>query len=409
MHEQAQLELSTKAHSLPRNVRVLGGASLLNDIASEMVYPLLPVFVGKVLGGTPLTLGAMEGLADSTSSILKLLAGAWSDRSGTRKIWVVFGYILAATARPLAGFVLVPWQLIGIRLTDRIGKGIRNPPRDALIVDSTAPAIRGRAFGFQRAMDHLGAGIGPLLATAFLWFWPDALRPLFFLTALPGLAVVLLVIVGLREERPESSRRQEAQAGFRFGLAPFGPAFSIYLIAVVVFTLGNSSDAFLLWRAEQLGVATWLLPVLWSLFHVVKSVGSVLAGPWIDRLGGRALVLGGWVIYAVVYLGFALAFSAWHIWGLFLVYALFYALAEPAERALVGNLAPPNSRGLAYGWFHLATGLANLPASLLFGFLYYEYGAAAAFGVGAALAGAAAAILLTVRFPRGTALVQPHP
>jgi MFS family permease len=387
---------------LPRNVRVLGVTSLVNDIASEMTYPLLPLFVSQVLGGTPLTLGTMEGIADTAASVLKLVSGAWSDRSATRKLWVVSGYLLAAVARPVAGLVGAPWQLVAVRLADRTGKGIRGAPRDALVVDSTDPGARGRAFGFQRAMDHLGAAIGPLLATAFLWLWPAGLRPLFLLTALPGLAVVLLVIFGLREEpRPRGADGSEAaQEAFHPTLAPLGRPFLVYLIAIVLFTLGNSSDAFLLWRAGQLGLASWLLPLLWSLFHIVKSSGSIVAGAWIDRFGSRVVLLTGWLTYAAVYACFGVAERLWHVWTLFLLYGVFYALAEPAERALVSQLAPRQHRGLAFGWFHLASGVANLPASLLFGALYYEFGATAAFWTGAVLAAVAASVLALVRLPR---------
>ena len=297
--------------ALPRNVKLLGLASLLNDIASEMIFPLMPQFLITVLGGNRFHLGIIEGVADSVSSLLKLWSGAWSDRAGRRKDFVVFGYTLAALARPVTGVVTAPWQLFAVRTADRIGKGIRTSPRDALLADSTDPGIRGRAFGFHRAMDHLGAAIGPLLAAAFLLAWPGRLRLLFLLTVIPGLLVVTLLIFGLREP-PVLNPPQER---LRLSLKPFDRNFRLYLLALVLFTLGNASDAFLLVRAGELGVPTALLPLLWCAFHVVKSGGNLLAGRAVDRLGPRPLILSGWMLYAVIYLAFALASTAWQRLG----------------------------------------------------------------------------------------------
>ncbi|MGD9647708.1 MAG: MFS transporter [Pirellulales bacterium] len=389
---------------MPRNVRVLGFASLINDVASEMVYPLLPRFFAEVLGGNARTLGLMEGLAESAASLLKLGSGALSDRMRSRKAWVVAGYVLAAVARPLGGLATWPSQLMAVRVTDRIGKGIRGAPRDALVVDSVAPERRGRAFGFQRAMDHLGAAIGPLLAVLFLWQWPDALRPLFLLTLLPGLALVVLVVVGLSEPARQIPPAEASRPRLGFlqawgGLRQFGGSFALYLGAVVLFTLANASDTFLLLRAGELGIEGWRIPLLWCLFHVAKSAGSLAIGPAIDRYGGRAPVIVGWMIYSIVYLAFAGATTAWHVWLLFFCYAVFYALTEPAERALVAQFAPVDRRGLAYGRFHLATGIANLPANVLFGVLYSAYGPLVAFGTSAIFALAAVCVLGLTRIP----------
>ena len=399
---------SPAAARLPRNVRVLGFASLVNDIASEMVYPLLPRFFAEVLGGNARTLGLMEGLAETVASLLKLGTGALSDRMSSRKTWVVSGYALAAVVKPLGGLAVWPAQLAAVRVADRIGKGIRGAPRDALLVDSVEPERRGRAFAFQRAMDHLGAAIGPLLAALFLWQWPQALRPLFLLTLLPGLVVVLAVTLGLSEPKRARSARSPSPPARPFprdwgGLRQFRGSFWLYLGAVVLFTLANASDTFLLLRAGELGVAGWRIPLLWCLFHVAKSAGSIAMGPAIDRYGGRAPVIVGWIIYAVVYLAFAGASTAWHVWLLFFCYAIFYALTEPAERALVAQFAPAERRGLAFGWFHLATGVANLPANVLFGFIYAGYGPLAAFGTAAGFALAASCVLSLTRIPRITA------
>jgi MFS family permease len=382
---------------LPRNVKLLGWASLLNDVASEMIFPLLPQFLISVLGGNRFWLGVIEGAADSVGSLVKLWSGGRSDRGGRRKRFVVFGYALAAIARPVTGLIALPWQLFGVRIADRIGKGVRTSPRDAMIVDSTSPEIRGRAFGFHRGMDHLGAAVGPLLAAAFLWFWPSALREMFLLTLIPGALVVTLLVLGLREkgvrnrfqEQPEECSAKTVPDTF----FPFDRRFRLYLLALVIFTLGNSSDAFLLVRAGELGVATWTLPILWCAFHVAKSAGNMLGGRLADRVGPRPMILGGWIYYAGVYLAFALAAAAWQVWVLFLAYAVFYAVTEPAEKTLVANLAGQEHRGLAYGWFNCAVGIATLPASLMFGALYQTFGPLVAFGSGAGLALAAAVLL----------------
>jgi MFS family permease len=375
---------------------VLGWVSFLNDVASEMIFPLLPQFLLTALGGNRFSLGVIEGIVDSASSIVKLWSGGWSDRIGSRKGLVVFGYALAAITRPLIGLVTAPWQLLAIRLGDRIGKGTRNPPRDALIADSVPPANRGRAFGFNRGMDHLGAAVGPVLAAVFLWFFPGQFRPLFLLAVIPGLLVVLLLAWGLREPARETA----AAPTITWTLRPFGKGFRLYLLALVVFTLGNSSDAFLLVRASELGVATAMLPILWCLFHVLKSGGNMIAGRLVDRLGSRPMILGGWTLYAGIYLGFAVASAPWHVWLLFAAYAMFYAFTEPAEKTLVSNLVGPEQRGLAYGWYNAAIGIGTLPASLLFGWLYQTFGALTAFGVGAALAVLAGLLLLSIRRER---------
>lgn len=380
---------------LPRNVKVLGWTSFLNDVASEMIFPLLPQFLIGVLGGSKFWLGIIEGAADSTSSLLRLWSGGRSDRGGRRKPLVVLGYAVANLVRPLTGVIALPWQLFAVRIADRVGKGIRTSPRDALIADSTAPDLRGRAFGFHRGMDHLGAAIGPLLAAAFLWFWPNAFRALFLLTVVPGALVVVFLVFGLREPRKASplAECEGVIAGKPATRWPFDRRFRIYLAALVVFTLGNSSDAFLLVRAGELGVAAGLLPILWCVFHVVKSGGNMLGGRAVDRLGPRPMILSGWLCYAAIYLAFALATVAWHVWALFFAYAIFYAVTEPAEKTLVASLVSAEHRGLAYGWYNCAVGIATLPASLLFGGVYQAFGPLWAFGSGAGLALLAAVLL----------------
>jgi MFS family permease len=239
-------------------------------------------------------------------------------------------------------------------------------------------------------MDHLGAAIGPVLATLFLLAWPGQLRLLFLLTLIPGLIVVGLVSLGVRENRSKVRFVERPQ----LSRMPLGRGFRFYLFTVVLYTLGNSSDAFLLVRASEVGVPAALLPILWSAFHIVKSSANLLAGKLADRFGPRVMVVTGWAIYAVIYFAFAAAYTAWQVWIIFLSYGFVFSLSEPAQKSLVARLAPGGQRGLAFGWFHLAVGVAALPSSLICGWLYERFGAFTAFGWGAALAAIAALLLL---------------
>ncbi len=381
---------------LSPTVRLLSLSSLLNDIAGEMIFPLLPMFLLNVLGASKSFLGIVEGVADTGSSLLKLVSGAWSERAGGRRKFVIAGYALAAFSRPLIGLATNKWHLFACRETDRVGKGIRTAPRDAMISDSTSPDMRGRAFGFHRAMDHLGAAIGPVLATMFLWMWPGQLRALFLVTAIPGLAAVVLLLWRLREPVAVSHSSSTAKASP--GAAPAHDGnFRRYLVALAIFTLGNSSDAFLLVRANELGVPDLWLPMLWFVFHIVKSAGNVLAGHMVDRRGARLPLMLGWTLYAGVYLAFAFATEAWHAWALFIGYAVYYALTEPSEKTLVAQLTGGKRQGVAFGWYNFAMGIMAFPASVIFGELYERFGALPAFGSGAALAGVAMLLLSTVR------------
>jgi MFS family permease len=388
-------DASSSRQRLPRNVVLLGWASLLNDIASEMVFPLLPTFLITVLGGTKAHLGLIDGVAETTSSLLKLWSGARSDSAGRRKGFVLFGYGISAVAKPLMGLAAAPWQLLSLRLLDRIGKGVRASPRDALIAESTPEGARGRAFGFNRAMDHLGAAIGPFLAFAFLSFWPNKLPLLFGLSLLPAIPILAIILFGVREAAAAKTATESQPLVLT--LRPFDARFRLLLAALLIFTLGNSSDSFLLVRAGELGVSTPHLPILWCVFHIAKSSLTTVAGPWIDRVGSRPMIWAGWLIYAATYFAFARATEAWHAWALFLVYAIYYALTEPAEKTLVASFVSPQHRGLAYGWYNLTIGIAALPANILFGIIYQEFGPLAAFGLGAGLALAAATLLIGAR------------
>ncbi|HEY0782850.1 MAG TPA: MFS transporter, partial [Thermoanaerobaculia bacterium] len=314
-------------------------------------------------------------------------SGWWSDRRPRRKPLVVLGYALAALARPLVAFSRSPLQVLAIRLTDRTGKGIRTSPRDALIADSVDPSIRGRAYGFHRAADHAGAVLGPLLAFLLLQMAHLPLRRIFLWTAVPGALSVLLLLYGLREV-PRAAPAQPIEGGAKgpAETAPLGGRFWAFLGVLGIFTLGNSSDAFLLLRAGQLGVAPALVPILWAALHVVKSVSSTPAGALSDRLGRKPLLVAGWVLYAAVYWALGQATAAWQVWVLFAVYGIHFGLTEGTEKALVADLVPAARRGAAFGWYNLALGLGALPASLLFGEIADRSGARTAFSFGGAMA-----------------------
>ncbi len=391
--------------ALSRNVKVLATVSFFTDVASEMIYPLLPLFLSTVIGTSAAVLGVIEGLAESLSSLLRLPAGWYSDRIRRRKPLVVIGYAVAALARPLVGLAQSSGQVLAIRLTDRFGKGVRTAPRDALIADSVLPSQRGYAYGVHRAADSFGAVIGPLVAWALLTLGWVELRGLFLLAVVPGLVSVALVTWFVREERVTIAVTREGDtapataASPPHAAAPLGTTFWRYLFVLFVFTLSTSTDAFLLLRASQLGVPTAMIPILWAGLHVVKSGSTVLGGTLSDRFGRRPLILGGWAVYAAVYLGFAHASQAWQAWALFIVYGLYFGATEGTEKAMVADLVPASRRGTAFGWFNAALGLGALPASVVFGVVWERFGSAAAFSIGAAIA-AAATLMFVLLVPR---------
>lgn len=374
------------APRLPATVKALGWVSLLTDVSAHMIHPLLPAFLTGPLRAGPLLLGAVEGVAESSASLVKIASGWLSDRLPRRKPLIVAGYGLASAARPLLALATSWGQVLVLRLVDRVGKGLRGAPRDALVAGVVDPSQRGRAYGFHRAMDHAGAFAGPLVAAGAMALGAE-LRLVFALAAIPAAASLAVLVAEVREPA------REATSGTRRGGVPPGSALGgplrRYLVAVGVFTLGNSSDAFLLLRAQHAGVAVASLPLLWAAHHLLKSAASTWGGTLSDRLGRRHLIGCGWALYAIVYAGFGFATRPLEIWGLFLAYALHEALTEAAERALVADLAPAESLGRAFGLYHAVSGATLLPASLLAGYLYEAYGAAPAFLTGAGLAGLA--------------------
>lgn len=384
---------------LGRNVYALTVVSFLTDVSSEMIYPLLPAFLTTMLGASASFVGAIEGAAESTAALLKLASGWWSDRVRQRKPLVVAGYVIASLMRPLVALARTASQVLFIRVSDRVGKGIRNSPRDALVADSVDPAIRGRAFGFHRSGDNAGGVVGPLIAFALLNWRHVDLRTVFWWAALPGALAVATVIFGVREVPKQ--RRAAAGTGPTLDLSqPLGAQFWTVLGVILLFTLGNSTDAFLLLRAQQLGVPIALAPILWACLHVVKTASGTPGGILSDRLGRKPLLVAGWLLYALVYLAFGLAWTGWQAWALFAVYGVFFGLTEGTERALVADLVSPERRGTAFGWYNLTIGIGALPASIVFGELWDRYGSRTAFDFGAMMALAAALGMFAIRLRR---------
>ncbi|ANM31772.1 hypothetical protein ABI59_22735 [Acidobacteria bacterium Mor1] len=381
-----------------REVFLLGLVSLLTDAASEMALPLLPAFLTLTLGAGAATLGLIEGIAEATASILKLVSGRLADRSGRRRPLVLAGYGLSSLVRPLLALAVLPVHVLAVRFTDRIGKGLRSSPRDAMIAAVTPVEQRAAAFGFHRAMDHAGAVIGPLLAVAVLTLWTDDLRLVFALSAIPGALAVAVLLLGVRE--PEAAipaaKQRAASADMNVGERR---ALGGFLVPLSLFTLGNASDAFLLLRAGG-ETSLYTLPLLWMAMHGVKAVASLFGGRFADIVGRRKVIALGWFVHALVYAAFAFVSDLWAIWGLFLVYGAHRGLTGGAERALVSTLVSADRAGTGFGWYHLTVGLLTLAANVLFGVLWSRFDSHVAFLSSSLLALIATATLIAVRLPK---------
>jgi MFS family permease len=377
---------------LSKNVRNLGWVSLFNDISSEMIYPLLPLFLTQVLGVGVLFVGIIEGIAESVSSFLKLFSGWLSDRFQKRKKIIFIGYGLASLTRPFIGLATSAYHVLFLRFFDRIGKGVRASPRDALLSQSCQEDERGKAFGFQRAMDHAGAMVGPLIATLLLATLTDNLRVIFILSIIPALFCLWILVRGVTDI---AGGLNKTPPPFKLHWTSWNRKFRYFLLIITLFTLGNSSDAFLLLRAKDLGIHTVSIPILWFFFHLSKTIFSVPGGTLSDKIGRRRVMILGWTVYGLVYLGFAFASKTYHIWILFFIYGLFFGLAEGTERAWVADLVEESKRGTAYGVYHFFVGMAALPASLLMGLIWKAVGVQWAFSFGAVMA-LIAALLATL-------------
>jgi MFS family permease len=390
---------------LSRPVWLLGWISFFTDTASEMVYPLLPLFLTRVLGAGAMSLGVIEGVAEGANSVLKIASGWLADRSGQPKKLVLAGYGLSSLVRPLIAFVTSWPQVLALRFTDRLGKGVRTSPRDAMLARFAPDATRGRIYGFHRAMDHAGAVTGPLIASAYLYFRPEAYRSLFTWTLVPGIIVILLIL-RLPDQRlptadkdrglPTRDRQRLATESDR-GSATLPRRFYLAMAVITLFALGNASDAFILLRLNDLGVAPVWIPLLWSGLHVVKMTSSVVGGAMSDRFGRRTMIVLGYLWYAVIYGAFAWFTAVPLVIAIFLAYGLYFGFTEGVEKAWVADMAPVTARGLAFGIYNGALGFGGLAASVIFGLIWTRISPAAAFLTGACLA-LAASVLLYLAF-----------
>jgi len=383
-------------NKLDKNVKALGLVSLFTDMSSQMIYPLLPIFLTSVLGVGVAFVGLLEGIAESTASILKVFSGWYSDRLKKRKPIIFAGYSLSTIGKPFLYLATAGWHVLLVRFVDRVGKGIRTSPRDALIAGSCSADDRGRAFGVQRAMDRTGAFIGPLIAFAILPLLNGNLRMVFLLAFLPALVAVLVVIFLVKDKpQPQDLPEQKPAASGR----RTSRDFKVFVVILAVFTLGNSSNAFLILRARDLGLKVALIPVLWLMYNFVCSISSIPLGHLSDKIGRKKTTLLGFGVYALVYLGFAFSRTQGLIWLFMAIYGVYYGLSEGVLRAYVADLVEDESvMATAYGIYHTVTGLCMLPASLIMGILWQQFNPTIAFSVGAAVALiAAVALALFVR------------
>ncbi len=386
-------EAKPAAAGVSRNVWILGVVSLFADISSEMVYPLVPLFLTSALGAPVIAVGVIEGIAESTASLLKFVFGWFSDRIRRRVPFTVAGYALAAVAKPALAAAYVWPVVLGVRFMDRTGKGVRTAPRDALIADSTDKASRGRAFGLHRAMDSSGAIAGPLVALGLLaWFGQHNYRPIFLIAGIPG-AISVLMLLAVREIRHVP---HEGKLPPLLSLRGYDRRFLVFLGVTLLFAFGNSSDAFLVLRAQDLGLGATAIVLAYVLYNVAYAGLSLPAGIHSDKIGRKPVLVAGFLIFAGVYAGFALASGAWAVWPLFIVYGAYIAFTEGVGKAYVSDLVPSERRGTAMGLYNASMGVMLLLSSVIGGGLWDLFGPPATFAFGASTAAAAALLLLVV-------------
>lgn len=368
---------TSEPRKLPPVVKATGFVSFFTDMGSEIIYPIMPVFLSQ-LGVSRAMIGSIEGLAEGLPAFIKLFSGALADRVRNRKWLILTGYALSTLFKPLVAFARSGIFVLSMRLLDRVGKGLRTAPRDALVADSTHAAIRGHAFGYQRAMDHAGAMVGGLIGFGLLsWLGSDlpSMRKAIAWSFIPGILSVLTILFFIRDK----PGRQTSATPIRNPLAGIGTlprSYFLYIAAASAFALANSSDAFLLLRATDMGVGIAYLPLLWSMLHLIKSSTSVWGGKLSDRIGRRPVLIAGWSLYAAVYVGFALFTNGWQAWSLFVTYGFFYGLTEGASRAVIADLIPEGQRGVAFGFWGMIEGLLLVAASILTGWLWDYTGSA---------------------------------
>jgi MFS family permease len=375
---------------LTRNILTLGLVSLFTDISTEMGYSIIPVFLKDVLKTSPVLIGLIEAIAESTASTLKSFSGYISDRLKKRKALIFIGYSLSTVIKPLLAVSSAWWHVLAIRFADRFGKGIRSAPRDALIAESSKPEYFGRTYGFHKTLDNLGAVLGPALAFVILSISNQNYRLVFGLAFIPALVAILLILFGVKDIIVQSTRT------FRFSFRALNPKFKWFLLVLVIFTLGNSSDAFLILRARDIGIAGKFIPLLWLVFNVSNFLSAYPAGAISDRIGRQKSIFIGFMIFCVSYAGLAFSPHPLTVWVLFIFYGLYYGFSEGNLKAFVADLTPPDIRGTAFGIYYTAVGVTLLPANLLMGILWQKYGFRNALLVGSALSLISGLMLITM-------------
>jgi len=363
-----------------RNVFVAGLVSFFMDVSSEMIYPLVPLFLANVLGVNKSVIGLIEGIAESTASLLKVFSGWFSDKIGNRKWLMAAGYGISTLSRPIVALA-TGWQhVMGSRFMDRFGKGVRTAPRDAIIAESSEKTHLGRAFGFHRSMDTMGAVVGPAIAFLLLGIFSNNYRIVFWLSMIPGVIAVLLIIFFIKEKKKVFPAHEERP---KLTLKHFDWRFKFFVAIATIFAIGNSSDVFLILRAQQTGIPTVLIPVVYLLFNLVYSLSSIPAGIAADRFGRKRVILLGFVLFAILYYGFAVARDTSAIWALFAFYGLFMGLTEGIQKAFLATIIPQDFKATAFGIYNTAVGLAMFPASFIGGWLWDHVSPSATFYFGA--------------------------
>jgi MFS family permease len=379
--------------SKKKNVFWMGIVSMLTDISSEMILPILPIFMNTVLAANRAVIGLVEGIAESTASILKLFSGWLSDRVKKRKMLVVLGYGLSAVTKPLLALATAWQHVLAVRFSDRVGKGIRTSPRDALIAESSSKKQRGRAFGLHRFLDNLGAVIGSLIAAYLLFIMPDSYRTIFWLSAIPAALSIIVALIFIKD----IEAKQKAEKKVSFSLKRFDKNFRKFIFVVTLFSLANFSYAFFILRAQSLKIAITLIPIIYVVYNLSATIFSIPAGRFADTIGHRRTLFGGYLFFGLTALGFAFAYSSWQVWVLFAMYGVGIAIIETASRAIASDIIKDKSlRGTAIGTYHAFVGMALLPANIIFGFIATRFGEAVAFGYAGAIAVIAAILLLGV-------------
>jgi len=374
-----------------KNVFVAGLVSFFMDVSSEMIYPLVPLFLANVLGVNKSVIGLIEGVAESTASLLKVFSGWFSDRIGNRKWLMAAGYGISTLSRPIVALATGWHHVMGSRFMDRFGKGVRTAPRDAIIAESSESAFLGRAFSFHRSLDTMGAVVGPALAFLFLGIFSNNYRTVFWLSMIPGAVAVLLIIFFITEKKKVSAAHSERP---KLTLKLFDWRFKFFVLIAALFAIGNSSDVFLILRAQQIGIPALMIPIVYLLFNLIYSLSAIPAGIAADRFGRKRVILLGFGLFAVLYYGFAIAGNTTTIWVLFGFYGLFMGLTEGIQKAFLATIIPSDFKATAFGVYNTAVGLAMLPASLIGGWLWDHVSPAATFYYGAITAGLSAMLFV---------------